>query len=1096
MRLRFPRAVRLGALFAVAAAFVAVPAGGQVGTGLSAAGADVAPSALASGPVMLELAGPPAAVVHANELSSGASASAAAAASRAQKQRNSAAQAAVVSAVGSDLLYSVQTAYNGVAVSADSPAEVARYAELPGVTAVHPIPLAEPHNASSVGFIGAHQAWQAFGATGEGMTIAVLDTGIDYTHTGFGGSGSPADLATAKLPANNVENPNPTTPFSIPGIYPTAKVVGGHDLVGDAYNASGNAAAQVPHPDRNPMDCNGHGSHVSGTAAGNGVNADGTTYTGPYDASVPAETMRIGPGVAPEAEIMFYRVFGCAGSTAVTALAIDMAVDPNRDGNPSDHVDVINMSLGSAFGTADDPSAAASQNAASNGVVVVASAGNDSDVYYITGSPASSTRTISVASSTDPVDVTDAFRVDSPASIAGLHGASRAQSYNWLSPPPPPTPPAPGVATPVPVTADLFVPSTANRFGCNPYTGADATGALGKVILVDWKVGNDPFPCGSAVRANNATNAGAKGVIMADSVPYLDTAIAGNAFTPAMYTTSTVGDALKAALAGGTVSITLSAEWINSTKIVTPGRGDMLSGFSSRGPRSRGAALKPDIAAPGQGIFSVDNDTGTLGFSNQGTSMAAPHIAGVMALLKAAHPTWSVEELKALAMNTAGHDVFTGLGQTGARYGVARVGAGRVDVPAALGNQVVAYDSAGAGAVSVSFGALEVDGTDIVERLVRVVNHGTSARTFTKSVDLKTDMPGVSITFPGAPTVSVAARGSATFRVRLTANSALMKNTHDPTISENAIIAGLGTLPRHWLSEESGLILLTPRGGGTTLRVPVYATARPVSKMGVADESLDFGTSTTSQIELEGKKVSTGVEPLGWVSKVSAFELQATSPQATLPAGVSELARNADLRYVGAAMNQAESSVYFGVSTWGEWATPATDVQFSVQLDLDRNGTVDRTVFNTRFTGFDVFVTALVVGNSALSLDFTNIFPANVTTAPFDTDVVVLPVPVGGTGNTAALPNGTTRFNYRIQGLSRFWGLIDQTGWLTYDLTSPGLAFTGGLSGTPMFLDRGGQDITVSLDAAAYGTNMSQGALLLHHMNAQGARAQVVGVTP
>ena len=260
----------------------------------------------------------------------------------------------------------------------------------------------------------------------------------------------------------------------------------------------------------------------------------------------------------------------------------------------------------------------------------------------------------------------------------------------------------------MPVTADLFLPSAANRFGCNPYTGADATGAAGKIILVDWKVGNDPFPCGSAVRANNATNAGAKGIIMADSVPYLDTAIAGNAFTPAMYTTSTVGDTLKSALAGGPVSITLSAEWINSTKINTPGRGDMLSGFTSRGPRARGAALKPDISAPGQGIFSVDNDTGTLGFSNQGTSMASPHVAGVMALLRSAHPTWSVEQLKALAMNTAGHDLFTGLGQTGDKYGVARVGAGRVDVPAALGNQVVAFDRDGAGAVSVSFGALEV----------------------------------------------------------------------------------------------------------------------------------------------------------------------------------------------------------------------------------------------------------------------------------------------------------------------------------------------------------------------------------------------------
>ena len=85
-------------------------------------------------------------------------------------------------------------------------------------------------------------------------------------------------------------------------------------------------------------------------------------------------------------------------------------------------------------------------------------------------------------------------------------------------------------------------------------------------------------------------------------------------------------------------------------------------------------------------------------------------MAGVMALLKQAHPTWSVEQLKALAMNTAGHDLFSQFGQTGNKYGVGRVGSGRVDIPAALSSNSIALNDDGSGAVSVSFGAVEVRG--------------------------------------------------------------------------------------------------------------------------------------------------------------------------------------------------------------------------------------------------------------------------------------------------------------------------------------------------------------------------------------------------
>ena len=100
------------------------------------------------------------------------------------------------------------------------------------------------------------------------------------------------------------------------------------------------------------------------------MTAAGTTYTGPYDASTVFGGFAIGPGVAPKAKLYALKVFGCSGSTGLTTQAINWAVDPNGDGDPSDHLDVINMSLGSNFGTATDASATASTNAALAGVIV------------------------------------------------------------------------------------------------------------------------------------------------------------------------------------------------------------------------------------------------------------------------------------------------------------------------------------------------------------------------------------------------------------------------------------------------------------------------------------------------------------------------------------------------------------------------------------------------------------------------------------------------------------------------------------------------------------------------------------------------------
>ncbi|HEY0068886.1 MAG TPA: S8 family serine peptidase, partial [Chloroflexia bacterium] len=956
-----------------------------------------------SGPltVMIELSGQPATVASAASqgIVRGKLSAAAIQAGKRQHASNDQAQQDVLRALTNagasvQVLYRVQNAYNGIAAIA-SKQDIAKIQQIAGIKAIH---LMVPHtidNASSVPLIGAPVVWENYGYTGDGISIGVIDTGIDYIHTNFGGSGDPNDYLVY----------TDTTPMAVTaaaGVYPTEKVVGGYDFAGDTYNADPNDPnyQPVPLPDDNPLDCaaasgGGHGSHVSGTAAGYGVNADGSTYTGAYNTtSVPTNTMRIGPGVAPEADLYALRVFGCTGSTNLVEQAIDWATDPNGDSDFSDHLDVINMSLGSSYGTPDDSSAAASNNAALIGVQVVTSAGNSGDVYYVTGSPGTATWALSTASSTDEVDVTDGFRVNPPSVISGTYPASQSANYDWSSPP---------------VTATIYYPST-NVRGCVPWTGADLTNITNThpIVLVDWRTASDTtFQCGSAVRTNNAQAAGAVGIIMVDKTTFPESAIAGNSSIPAMITVKQVGDTLKSILTAGVVqteTVTLSGEYHNSVRLVTPGHNNNLSSFSSRGPRSIDNALKPDISAPGQGTFSTAAGTGDEGETLSGTSMASPHMAGTMALLRQAHPSWTVEELKALAMNTANVDIWTGLNNTGTRYAPGRVGAGRVNVPFAATNEVVAYNAETDGAVSVSFGFVNVLGTSTLTKTVEIANKGTSPVVYQLGYIARTTVPGVTYSFPDGNVVSVPAGGTATFRVQLDAIAADMRNTLDPTVAQ--VQSGL---TRNWLNEASGLITLTPTGrpdiSGQVLRVPLYSTLRPASDMTTAEDRLVVsGATTTTSLNLVGQGVNTGNSyPNDFTSLVTAMELAATSGQEDLDAlNVTETARHADLQYVGITSDGpartvlTDTEIFFGIATHGSWTTPASEMEFDIYIDTDEDGSEDYALYNTRLTDTDVAVTALVDLNNpgpASLQDVINYYLANLPpTAEMNNSVMVMPV--------------------------------------------------------------------------------------------------------
>ncbi len=972
------------------------------------------------------------------------------------------------------VLYRTQRVYNGIAVLVEAE-KLPIIAKLPGVQAIYPLITKELDNWYSVPMMGSAELWDAAGAfgglTGEGIKVAVIDTGIDYIHAGFGGPGVPAAYAA------NDTTVITDTYLGTP-LFPTVKVVGGIDLVGDSYNANPSNPATyqpIPHPDPDPMDCNGHGSHVAGTVAGYGVNADGSTYAGPYDVAAAANfnTLAIGPGVAPGVELYAVRVFGCAGSTNVTDLAIEWATDPNGDGDFSDRVDVINMSLGSAYGSIYDSSAVAADNAAMLGVIVVASAGNNGDVYYITGSPGASGRTISVAAADDGGAVLGAFEVIAATGMAtGLYPAVEAAF-------------GPDIAVVGPIQNELVLADP--PIACAALTNAAAIN--GKIALIDRGT------CSFQTKVYWAQQAGAIAVLVANNAAGDPIAMGADATIPpvsipSQMTDLTTGNALKTALTQGVVTVRLSADYRDSIRSVTPALKDIVASFSSRGPRRVDSMLKPDLTAPGVSIFSVANGTGTRGRSLQGTSMAAPHVAGAMALLREQHPSWTVEELKALAMNTSLNDVKSGANNVGP----GRVGAGRITLDEAASSPVVAYNAGAPGLVSVSFGALEIASPTTLKRMIRVVNKSGDTLTYDVSYVARVDMPGVAYSLnPG--TITLPPYGVKTIEVTITANPADMRRT-----GRDATVSAAG--PRHWLSEEAGYATLTPTDPLLpALRVPLYATARPVSAMGTQQTSLSFaGATGTAVITATGTGLDTGSAygTTDYLSLVTAFELQEISPD---DPDENPGVNNADLKYIGAGSNYGgtgiASTLYFAIATHGRHSTAAaSDAEFDIYIDIDEDGNFDYVVYNTTTGGStpnDVFATVVLNLNTGVATlsNYVNIFTAaQYDTKIFNSDVIVLPVTTSLLGLSAANP----RFDYQVVSFSRETaeGQTDISGLLSYTVGKPGLRF--GTTGAPGFADLPGSTIPVSFSLPAYKANGSLGALLLHHHNANGATAQVLPV--
>ncbi|AFV00141.1 S8 family serine peptidase [Simiduia agarivorans] len=559
--------------------------------------------------------------------------------------------------------------------------DLATIQSLVGVKRVMRIAEHKLLNDVSVPWIGATDAW-AEGFSGAGTKIAVIDTGVDYAHLNFGGDG-------------NYEGNDPTT--IEPGTFPTGKVTRGYDFAGTNYHAGGTPEQRIPQPDPDPMDYNGHGTHVAGSAAGNGVEG------------------KVGAGVAKDAEIWALKVFGdVAGSTNLTVDAIEYALDPNGDGSVDDRADVINMSLGSDFGHPDDPSSVAADNASKMGVVVVVAAGNAGNgVPYVLGAPSAGEDVISVAASVAGGAKEFAVKINSDQ-VGGDYRAA----YAAISPP---------LEEGNVLEGPLEIASPLNA--CTPL----ANDMTGKVAFLQRGA------CAFTTKLQNAKDAGAVAALVFNNVEGAPIIMGGSPVDLAGAMISlTEGANIYGAISGGDMP---EGVFDAANLVEFPEDDDTLAAFSSRGPNGGSSSFKPDVSAPGVGISSAAARSGDGASSLSGTSMATPHVAGAAAVLVQKFPQLKPNAIKAMLQNSSHPANIAGPGSN-TPYPLTLQGTGVINVGEAA--KLTSYIQPGA----ISFGRINEDRDSRVFELVMLKNMSGSSRSYNVTHVPNRALPGVTLDFP------------------------------------------------------------------------------------------------------------------------------------------------------------------------------------------------------------------------------------------------------------------------------------------------------------------------------------------------------------
>jgi hypothetical protein len=553
--------------------------------------------------------------------------------------------------------------------------------------------------------------------------------------------------------------------------------------------------------------------------------------------------------------------------------------------------------------------------------------------------------------------------------------------------------------------------------------------------------------CLRSDKATLATAAGAAAVILVNNqagVPPFEGPLPGVTI-PFLGVSSSALAALVSA-DGTTVAVAPSADLVNT------GYGQSAP-FSSGGPRVGDSAIKPDVSAPGVSVLSAAAGTTSGGKLLSGTSMAAPQVAGVAALIRSEHADWTPAEIKAAIMNTADATVAR-LKNPNNRV----AGTGVVDGARAVGALVVATTADGSN--GLSFGYRPAKGAITDSRAFTIENHSTATVTY----DLSPTFNGGRGADHGArvdvtPTsVTVPAGGTSEVTVTLSMDAAAVAKL--PGASQ----------PAGQLVTVRGDVVATPSAeaaGAYPLKVPFLAVPRGLSDVsGTLGAPTTTGGTLSSDLTLTNLGLHNGtVDVYAWLQDDRVGD--APSSQADLTTiGVQTLPGE-----LAGSTVPDDRSVVFAVNAATRWSTPSA-VEIDLALDTDGDGVTDHTVVGA---DYGQVMTGTDNGQFAsFTFDGTGrIVDVYIADAPMNGSTVLLPALASSLGLSAT---NSRPVRVQAQSFDRLTGVIDVVAKPAY--WNP---YRPAVSTADVFDLRGGTEgqLVETVDLAAYAEAPVKGWMLV-----------------